>query len=253
METVLFRCLETNVGILIKDNETGEVAAIDIPDAQAVHNVLTEKKWNLDHILITHSHSDHVQGLEKLQKLYDCRVVAPEKSIELIKKADLWVGEGDIIRVGDLHFTILATLGHSQDHITYWLEQEAKVFVGDVLFVMGCGRVFGGDYKGMWSSLERLMQLPDYTEVYCGHDYSLSNGRFALSIEPHNKDIEKRLHQAEEMAKVNEFIMPTTLLEEKKTNPFLRVFEPEIAQALGMEMAQPEDIFKTLRDRKDHF
>lgn len=252
-EIELFRCLDTNIGILIRDGETGEVAAIDAPDAEATLKVLEQKQWPLHHLLITHSHSDHIQGLDALRKARDFRVIAPEKSRELIQRADLWIDEGDVVRVGNLHFNVLATPGHSRDHVSYWLKENNIAFVGDVLFVMGCGRVFSGDYSGMWTSLQRLNLLPDTTQIYCGHDYAVKNAQFAHEVEPDNEIIKKRLDNILEKQVKKDIIMPTTLAEERDTNPFLRTNQKTVADSVNLDSAHSEAVFKALRDWKDRF
>ena len=252
-EIELFRCLDTNVGILVRDTETGEVAAVDAPDGAAILAVLERKNWPLNHILITHAHADHIQGIDALRKAHECRVIAPEKSRELVQRADLWVGDGDIVRVGALHFEVMATPGHSQDHVSYRLEEEKQAFIGDVLFVMGCGRVFAGDYKGMWHSLQRLSHMPDETLLYCGHDYALNNGRFALQVEPDNEDIKQRMQEVEAARDKVKIFMPTTLGDEKKTNPFLREHLPQVAAMVDKNPEEPERVFRALRDWKDSF
>ncbi len=253
LEIVTFPCLDTNIGILLRETETGNVAAIDAPDADTIDAELKKRNWTLNHILITHSHSDHVQGVPALIKRHSCRVIAPAKAQELLKQADLWVGEGDKIRIGNLRAAVLATPGHCQDHLSYWFESIETLFAGDCLFAMGCGRVFGGNYRAMWASLQRLAGLPEATRVYFGHDYALANGRFALAAEPENAALQARVAVAETVRAVGRMFISSTIGDEKQTNPFLRTSLPQIAQKVDLENGDPVAVFKALRDWKDRF
>ncbi len=254
LEIAVFPCLDTNIGILLRETETGKVASIDAPDANAVEAELQKRKWRLDHILITHCHSDHVQGLDVLKKRYNCRVVAPSKGRDLLKTADLWVSEGDKLRLGSLQTVVLATPGHCQDHVVYWFESAGTLFAGDCLFALGCGRVFGGDFQAMWTSLQKLADLPDETKLYYGHDYALANGRFAIAVEPDNAALQERIAQAKAERDAGRLFVPSTIGEEKRTNPFLRANLPSIAHAAGMGANDdPADVFKALREWKDRF
>ena len=254
LEIAVFPCLETNIGILLRETETGKVASVDAPDADAIEAELQKRKWRLDHILITHCHSDHVQGLDDLQKKYNCRVVAPSKGRDLLKTADLWVGEGDRIRLGCLQTIVLSTPGHCRDHVAYWFESASTLFAGDCLFALGCGRVFGGDFQAMWASLQKLADLPDETKLYYGHDYAAANGRFAIAAEPDNAALQKRIEQIQAEHEAGRLFVPSTIGEEKQTNPFLRAALPSLARAVDLDTDEdPSIVFKALREWKDRF
>ncbi|MDR1827023.1 MAG: hydroxyacylglutathione hydrolase [Methylobacteriaceae bacterium] len=253
IEIEQFRCLETNIGLLFRDTESDEVAAVDAPDADAVRAALERRNWELRHIFVTHSHPDHIQGIDGLRRHYACRVVAPEKSRELVREADLWIDEGDVVRVGGTHFHVLATPGHCTDHVAYWAKALNIAFVGDVLFAVGCGRVFGGNYAAMYNSLQRVKAMPDETQVYFGHDYAVNNGRFALAAEPGNADLTARLKLVDETKKAGKLFSPVTLADEKRTNPFLRTDAPAVAAMVKLSPTDGEAVFRALRDWKDRF
>jgi hydroxyacylglutathione hydrolase len=252
-EIHVFRCLEDNIGALIRDTQTGRCAAIDVPEAAAVLKALDETGWTLTDILVTHRHADHIQGIPEVRKRFPCRLVAPEKARAEVPDADSYVGEGDTVEVGSLMADVWDTPGHCRDHITYWFADAKAVFAGDTLFTLGCGRVSESTYDEMWHSLERLAQLPGDAKVYSGHDYVLSNGRFALAADPENEDLKRRMAKAEH-AKVNgTFLIPSTIEAERATNPFLRAGEPALAKAVDKPGAAPNVVFQALREWKNRF
>ncbi len=250
-EIHVFKCLDDNIGALIRDPATGACAAIDAPEEAAVVAALETTGWNLTDIIVTHSHWDHVQGLDALKARYGCRIVAPAKAADLAAKADVTVSEGDTVAIGDLEAKVWETPGHCADHVVYWFEADSLLAAGDVLFVMGCGRVFGDDFDGLWRALERIRELPDATTAICGHDYTLSNARFALKADPDNAAVKKRLQEAEQAAAEKRLFGVTTIGEEKATNPFLRATEPELAASVSLEGAPASAVFRALREWKN--
>ncbi|SCY28673.1 hydroxyacylglutathione hydrolase [Microvirga guangxiensis] len=248
-----FLCLQDNIGVLIHDPNTGACAAIDAPEEEAILAALAEKGWTLTDILVTHRHSDHVQGIDGLKRRTGCRVVAPAKAREAVPSADVWVGEGDGVLVGTLEARVLETPGHCADHVSYWFEQDRALFAGDTLFTLGCGRMFEGTYADFWKSLQRLAALPDNTQVYCGHDYTLSNARFALAADPDNAALKARVRQAEQAKAEGRFLVPSTIEQEKATNPFLRAGELSVAKTVHKEGAAPVEVFQSLREWKNTF
>ena len=180
----LFRCLEDNVGALIRDSESGACAAVDAPDEAAIVQALADTGWELTDCLVTHSHWDHVQGLEAIRHRFGCRVIAPASAGDVAEAADTIVREGDTVSVGEMAARIWETPGHCADHIVYHFYADDLLVAGDVLFVMGCGRVFGGDYDALYRALTRIKELPDATRIIVGHDYTLANARFAVKADP---------------------------------------------------------------------
>ena len=248
-----FLCLQDNIGVLIHDPNTGACAAIDAPEEGPILAALAETGWQLTDILVTHRHADHVQAVEALKRRTGCRVVAPVKAREAVPSADAFVREGDTVHVGGLQAHVWETPGHCADHISYWFAADRALFAGDTLFTLGCGRMFEGTYADFWHSLQRLAALPDEARVYCGHDYTLSNARFALAVDPGNEALKARAVEAEAAKAQGRFLVPSTIGQEKATNPFLRAREPALAKAVHKEGAKPEDVFGALREWKNRF
>lgn len=249
----VFRCLEDNIGVLVHDPATGACAAIDAPEEGPILAALETTGWRLSDILVTHRHADHVQGIEPLKRRFGARVVAPAKAGAQVPLVDAMVAEGDTVRVGELTAQVWETPGHCFDHIAYWLSADRALFAGDTLFTMGCGRVMESTYAEMWASLSRLATLPAEARVYCGHDYTLSNARFALAADPDNPEVRRRAREAEAAKAVGRLMVPSTLAEEKATNPFLRAGDPALARSVGMEGAEPVAVFQALREWKNRF
>lgn len=247
----LFTCLTDNFGALIHDPATGATAAIDAPEAEPIIQALDREGWVLTDILITHHHSDHVGGVAELKQRYTCRVVAPHDKSAEIANVDLRVGQGDIIKVGTLLGRVLETPGHTLDHVSYVFDDEKVVFAADTLFSIGCGRVFEGNYPMMWDSLLKLRALPDSFRLYCGHEYTDSNIKFALTIEPNNPFLKARAEEVTRLRAEGKLTVPTLMGEEKKANVFLRADDPAVAAGVHMKGASGVEVFAELRERKN--
>ena len=247
----LFTCLTDNFGVLIHDPATKATAAIDAPEAAPVIRVLEREGWTLTDILITHHHGDHVGGVAELKQTYKCRVVAPHDKAAKIADVDLRVGQGDIVKVGSLLGRVLETPGHTLDHISYVFDDEKVVFAADTLFSIGCGRVFEGTYPMMWDSLLKLRALPDDFRLYCGHEYTASNVKFALGIEPNNPALKARAEDVTRLRAENKPTVPTLMGDEKKANVFLRADDPAVAAGVHMKGASGAEVFGELRERKN--
>ncbi|GAA0649656.1 hydroxyacylglutathione hydrolase [Brevundimonas lenta] len=221
LDVRLFPCLSDNYGILVRDAAAGTVATIDTPDADAILAELERSGWGrLDLILNTHWHPDHTQGNARLQAETGCEIVGPEE----VRKAaplDRVVRGGDEVMLGETRLEVTDAPGHTLGHIVYRSPTDAQAFVGDVLFVMGCGRLFEGTPDQMWSSLQKLAAWPDETVVWCAHEYTASNARFALSIDD-RPEMEARAAGVFAMRERGEPTVPTTIGAEKAFNPFLR-------------------------------
>lgn len=249
-----FPCLSDNYGVLVHDSGTGATAAIDAPDADAVLAALTSQGWRLTDILVTHHHGDHTGGIAGLKEHFpEVRVVAPAQEATKIGHVDLGVGEDDIVVVGNLQAKVIATPGHTAGHIVYWFEENDLLFAGDTLFALGCGRVLETPLPVMWDSLVKLMQLPGETQVYCGHEYTLANAKFALSVDGDNELLKERATEIEEMRQNGRATLPTTMALELATNPFLRAEQQDVRRGLGMPDASGADVFSELRERKNRF
>ena len=251
-EIRLFPCLSDNFGYLIHDPASGATAAIDAPEATPVIKALQREGWHLTDILVTHHHADHVGGIAELKQKYDCRVVAPHDKAAAIANADERIKEGDVVTIGALRARVLETPGHTLDHVSYVFDDDRALFAADTLFSIGCGRVFEGTYPMMWESLLKLRALPDDMRLYCGHEYTASNVKFALSIEPNNPALQARAKEVEALRAANKPTIPVLLGEEKKANVFLRADAPEVAAAVGLGGKSPADVFGELRERKNN-
>lgn len=250
-EIRLFRCLQDNFGVLIHDPASGATAAIDAPEAAPVEAALQATGWRLTDILVTHHHADHTGGIAELKARHRCRVTAPRNEAARIPDVDATVGEGDRVNVGKLTARVLETPGHTAGHISYVFDADRLAFVGDTLFSIGCGRVIEGTPPMMWDSLLKLRALPDDTQIYCGHEYTEANIRFALTVEPDNKDLQARAEEARRQVAAGRPTIPTTIGSEKRANVFLRADVPAVAQAVGLAGRSAADVFAEVRARKN--
>ena len=199
LEIHQFCCLDDNFGILIHDVDSGMTIAIDTPSAEEIDRILKDKGWNLTHILTTHHHWDHIDGHLELKKAYGCEIVGAFVDRERIPGIDRHVFDGDTFQIGGYEVQVIATPGHTIGHVAYWFPEIKAVFVGDTLFSMGCGRLFEGTPDMMWSSLKKLRELPRETAVYCAHEYTLSNARFALTVDPDNQQLRARAAEVKKL------------------------------------------------------
>jgi hydroxyacylglutathione hydrolase len=250
-----FMCLQDNFGVLIHDSRSGATAAIDAPDADAVIAAAAAQNWELTDLLVTHHHADHTQGIPGLKARFPkLRIFGPAKEASRIGALDVLLAEGDYAHVGDIAAKIIETPGHTAGHICYWFEEDEIAFCGDTLFALGCGRVFETPLSVMWDSLAKLAdRLPGQTEIYCGHEYTQSNARFAITIEPDNVVLKDRVAEIARKRAAGEATLPTTMSLELTTNPFLRAEETEVQKTLGMIGADPAAVFAEIRTRKDKF
>lgn len=249
-----FLCRSDNIGVLLRDPETGACAAIDVPDAAPVLAALDETGWALTDILVTHRHGDHIAGIPEVKARTGARVTAPEKAEGSVPDVDRYVSEGDKVAVGALNAEVWETPGHCTDHVTYLFRDAGLVFAGDTLFTIGCGRVLEDEPETLWQSLTRFLDLPDDMQVFSGHDYVLANAKFALAADPGNAALKARAREAETLKAIKRFLVPSTIGAEKATNPFLRAGEPDLARGIDREPGgDPAEIFKALRAWKNRF
>jgi hydroxyacylglutathione hydrolase len=246
----VFRCLSDNCGALVRDRASGLCAAVDAPEAGPVHAAAIAMGWTISHLFITHEHADHIEGAAELARRTGCEIIGPAEA-KAGAPVDRVVGEGDHVMLGETGFDIWSTPGHAAGHLC-WISREARLaLVGDVMFVMGCGRLFGDTAPLMWRSLSRLAGLDDDVTVVTGHDYTWANARFARAMEPANNAITARAEEAERRAAAQDFWAVTTIGEEKRTNPFLRAGEPGLMAAAGT--VDPAVSFAHLRQLKNSF
>lgn len=252
-ELRLIPCLADNYAVLLHDPVTEATAVVDAPEVAPILAALERENWTLTHILVTHHHTDHIAGVLALKERYGATVVGPRAERETIPGLDVAVVDGDPVAVGSLVGRVLETPGHTKGHIVFLFEEERLLFSGDTLFVLGCGRPFECDPPVLWESLSRLRALPDDISVYCGHEYTVSNGRFAVSVEPDNAELAARLDVAEKQRAAGQPTLPTTIGAEKATNPFLHADDPELAERIGLPDAEPGAVFTELRSLKSSF
>ena len=239
-----FPCLSDNYGFLVRDDASGLAACIDTPDAEAILGELSKLGWKLDLILNTHWHPDHAGGNAAIKAATGCTVVGPAE-VERLSPVDRQVAGGDVVKLGETTFEVIESGGHTLGHIAYFDAADRVAFVGDTLFALGCGRLFEGTAEQMWASLSRLTALPDDTRVYCAHEYTASNARFALSVDD-DPALAARAAAIFAARERGEWTVPTTIGLEKATNPFLRapVLKPGLA---------PHEAFAAVRAAKDSF
>jgi hydroxyacylglutathione hydrolase len=252
-QTRLFFCLKDNFGVLVHDPSSGATAAIDAPEAAPVEAALTASGWRLTDILVTHHHGDHTAGISELKQRHHCRVTAPRSEAAQIPDVDATVGEGDTVKVGALEAKVIETPGHTLGQINYFFPADKLLFAGDTLFSIGCGRVIEGNAEMMWQSLLKLRALPDDTRIFCGHEYTAANIRFAKTIEPGNATLAEREKEVTELIAAKKPTIPSTMGEEKAANPFLRADVPEVANSLGLAGRPAWQVFAEIRERKNKF
>ena len=244
-----FPCLSDNYGFLIRDEASGKTACIDTPDAKAILDELEKAGWGLDFIFNTHWHPDHAGGNAEIKAATGCTIVGPAE-VTRIAPLDREVKGGDAVELGSTGFSVIETGGHTLGHIAYFDGADRVAFVGDTLFALGCGRLFEGKPDQMWASLSRLAALPDDTRVYCAHEYTASNARFALSVDD-SPALKARAAEVFAARERGEWTVPTTIGLEKATNPFLRA--PVLAAKVGAQGQPDAQAFAAVRAAKDGF
>lgn len=244
--------LSDNYGYLLTD-ATGAVAMIDPAEAGPVLGRLRARGGRLDWILLTHHHGDHVAGTAELVAATGCKVAGAAADAHRLPPLDRALAEGDRFTLGRSVARVIATPGHTSGHLSYLFEASGDLFCADTLFVLGCGRLLEGDARTLWASLQKLASLPPATRVWCGHEYSLANARFALTVDPDNAALQARARAIERLRADGRPTVPSTIGEERATNPFLRAADPVIRRRLGLEQASDAEVFAALRRAKDGF
>lgn len=248
-----FPCLQDNYGFLIACSQTGACAAIDTPEPARILDEARSVGWQVSEIWNTHHHRDHAGGNDTIRAANGARITAPAAEADKIGHVDAAVHPGDRVTLGKLEAQVLDVGGHTLGHIAYWFESEGVAFVGDALFALGCGRLFEGTPGQAQAGLARLRDLPDTTRVYCAHEYTQANARFALSVDPDNDALQAYAREVEALRARGEPTVPTTIARERAANPFLRWDDAALRAHLGLETAQDWQVYGEVRARKDRF
>lgn len=235
----LIPALSDNYIYLLRDPDSDAVAIVDPGEAAPVIAALERQNLKPTHVLNTHHHGDHIAGNSEITARWGAKLIAPAANSEQIPGIDQAVGDGDAVAIGTLRFEVLAVPGHTLGHVAFWSADPAILFAGDTLFALGCGRMFEGTPQQMWHSLQRLRDLPPETLLYCGHEYTQSNARFALAVDPDNAELRTRAAEIDRLRAEGRPTLPSTIAAERATNPFLRVHDA--------------DAFAALRKQKDQF
>ncbi len=252
-QIVTVPCLSDNYSYLAHDLASGATAVIDVPEAGPILRELAARDWKASHILLTHHHSDHIDGVEALAAATGAHVIGAAADAHRLPPLDLAVAPGDTVRIGMQQGHVIDVPGHTIGHVAYHFPEARALFTGDSLMVMGCGRLFEGTPAQMWDTLTRLIELPDGTRIFSGHEYAATNTRFALTVEPDNAALKTRADTIDHVRAAGGYTVPATLAEERATNPFLRAALPEMKSALGMQDASDLAVFTELRARRNGF
>jgi hydroxyacylglutathione hydrolase len=253
LEIVQIPVLNDNYLYLLHDKEAKQTAIVDPAVDEPVIQELENRGWTLTHIINTHHHWDHTGANLALKEKYDLQIIGPKAEAERIPGIDHMVGDGDTITIGNSIANVFDTPGHTSGHIVYYFKDDHALFAGDTIFAMGCGRLFEGTPKQMWDSLSKITALPDSTQIYCAHEYTLANTKFALSVEPENQALINRVQEVEAMRAMNKPTIPTSIGIEKATNPFLRPASEHLQATIGMAGRDIVDVFAETRRLKDNF
>lgn len=247
-----FPCLNDNYGFLVHDRESGMTVAIDTPDGDKYLDEAKALGWTIDAIWNTHWHPDHAGGNLKIKDATGCRIIGPAGEAEKIPGIDHPLRGGDTLKLGELTVHVLDVPGHTLGHIAYHIAEAKVAFVGDALFALGCGKVFEGDARMMWTSLARLKTLPPDTTIYCAHEYTAANAKFALTVDPENAKLAAYAEDVKMRRQRGDWTVPTLLSRELEANPFLRADDPAMQAAMG-HPGDPVSTFAEIRQRKDTF
>ncbi|TYG77892.1 hypothetical protein ES288_D02G012300v1 [Gossypium darwinii] len=254
LQIELVPCLRDNYAYLLHDVDTGTVGVVDPSIAMPIIDALSRKNWNLTYILNTHHHHDHTGGNAELKARYGAKVIGSGIDKDRIPGIDIVLNDGDKWMFAGHEVHVIETPGHTRGHISFYFPSSAAIFTGDTLFSLSCGKLFEGTPEQMLSSLQRIMSLPDDTNIYCGHEYTLSNSKFALSMEPKNEALQSYAAHVTHLHNKGLPTIPTTLKKEKACNPFLRTMSSEIRQALNIPAdANAAEAFGVICHAKDNF
>lgn len=253
LQIITVPCLSDNYAYILRETNSGKVAIVDVPEARPIIGALKDLEWPLDQILITHHHHDHIGGLEELRTATGAKVYGAAADKHRLPVLDFELSEGDSFKLGNETCEVMDVSGHTIGHIAYLFNDAGAVFSADSLMALGCGRVFEGDFPMMWETMLKFKALHDDTLVYSGHEYTMTNAKFALTIEPDNTDLQIRIKDIESKRANDTPTVPASIGLEKATNPFMRADLPEVKALMSMQGASDADVFGAIRKRKDNF
>jgi hydroxyacylglutathione hydrolase len=253
LQIITVPCLSDNYAYLLRETDTGKVAVVDVPEAGPIMGALKDLDWSLDQILITHHHFDHIDGVEELRAATDAKVYGAIADKHRLPTLDHELAEGDTFKLGNEVCDVMDVSGHTVGHIAFLFKAAEAVFSADSLMALGCGRLFEGDFAMMWGTMQKFKALSDDTLVYSGHEYTIGNAKFAITIEPNNADLQTRIADIEDKRANDIPTVPSSIALEKATNPFMRADLPEVKILMGMERASDIEVFGEIRTRKDNF
>tara|TARA_Y100000991_G_scaffold201851_1_gene175221 strand:+ start:409 stop:1173 length:765 start_codon:yes stop_codon:yes gene_type:complete len=253
LEISIINALSDNYVYLLRNEQKNLTSVIDPGEAEPVIRFLKNKNWHLDEIINTHHHHDHIGGNDKLLAVYKSKLIAPSYDKKRISNVDIFVSDNQTLNITGVFTKVIHTPGHTLGHVCFYMPEEKCLFSGDTLFYLGCGRVFEGTMEQMWSSLVKLRSLPDDTNVYCGHEYTLSNMKFANKIDPDNELLNSVSLEIRSKRKEGLITIPFNLGIEKKVNPFFRADNDELIKSVGLNKNNASDSFREIRLEKDNF
>ncbi|MEM6304326.1 MAG: hydroxyacylglutathione hydrolase [Pseudomonadota bacterium] len=246
-------CHSDNYAYLLHDQSSGETACIDVPEARPIKAALAERGWTLSQIWLTHHHWDHVDGVADLLVDHPAKVVGAAADAHRLPPLDHAVAEGDTVTLGTLQAEVIEVYGHTLGHIAFHVPGAKAAFTADSLMALGCGRLFEGTPAQMWEAMQKMMKWPAETTICSGHEYTASNAKFALTVDPDNAALISRAKETEAARAAGQPTVPSRLSTELETNPFLRPDDAGVRAALGMPTASNAEVFAEIRKRKDNF
>ena len=253
LEIYIINAFSDNYIYLLRNEHRNMTSVIDPGESEPVIKFLNNKGWHLDEVINTHHHQDHVGGNKELIDIYKSKLIAPSYENDRILNIDILVSDNETVSITGVSTKVFHTPGHTLGHVCFYMPEEKCLFSGDTLFYLGCGRVFEGTMDQMWLSLVKLRSLPEDTSVYCGHEYTLSNTKFCISLEPNNIEVYKEFEEVSRLRSNSSKTIPFLLGNEKKLNPFLKFDDNSLKKSIGLEDKNETEVFTYIRNSKDSF